>query len=583
MFPNLDHVKEFSFDIETYDPGIKKLGPGPRRDGYIVGASIAVEDNQWYFPFRHPRSQNVDTSKFFEWLGQYRDKNIILAKATYDLDYAHYQGYEHNGYIFDILIAEALLSNNFKINLDSCAEKYIGKHKSKDVLKDYCDRMGWKGEPVTHIYKMPASVAQIYGADDARYTFDVFQKQKSLLKSERVAKVFAMESKLIPLLLQMLHTGVRIDEEKLEKNIAVIKSEIDRLEKDLYDFTGFEFNVNSPKQMKIAYDRLGYAYPTISEYNKITREYTDIVTFRAVALEADNSDLGKKIVKLRQYRKVDSAFLTGMKKHIINGRIHCQFNSSGAETGRFSSSNPNLQNQPSRDELTKSLVRGLFIPEEGQRWLRNDYSQIELRCLAHFAVGSGAEEIRQEYTANPDIDYHDMCSKISGKPRKAAKTITFGVTYGQGNRKLSRALGVSIEQAKMIKSMFFQKLPFLQQTFRQVEAAAQQQGYIRTILGRKRRIDKNHYRALNTLLQGTAAEVMKSAMVDAYEAGIYNVLTPHVTVHDEMDQSMPDTKEAGEAVKEMKHIYENTIKLKVPVLVDFEIGSNWAELEEYQV
>ena len=280
-------------------------------------------------------------------------------------------------------------------------------------------------------------------------------------------------------------------------------------------------------------------------------------------------------------------FIIPYQDLIVDGRLHCNFNplrsdEGGTVSGRFSSSNPNLQQVSAKKEGNEGqIIRKIFIPEENQLWLKNDWSQIEYRLIAHYARGAGSDTIRNRYNNDPKTDYHDEMGQMTGLPdRKIVKTLNFGAAYGMGPKKMALTYGWTEEYAYNIYNMYHAKVPFVHITSNAVANTASTRGYIKTILGRKARLkskDKS-YVMFNRLIQGSAADLMKKAIADSYEAGVFNTLTPHLTVHDELDCSMPNTKEGREAAKELKLIMENCIKLKVPIISDAELGENWGTL-----
>ncbi|HEY7822703.1 MAG TPA: DNA polymerase, partial [Acidimicrobiia bacterium] len=261
--------------------------------------------------------------------------------------------------------------------------------------------------------------------------------------------------------------------------------------------------------------------------------------------------------------------------------------------------------------------RSMFIPEEGMLWGSLDWSQIEYRMLVHYAAktkGIDASEAVRMYRTDPKTDFHTMASEITGVPRKQAKNVNFGVVYGMGVPKLAADLGMTIEEAKVIMQQFQDNAPFMRGMLDRCSTAASERGFIKTILGRKRRFEtwevkysmaggeaveyvdtadldefcSKHkvrgrprraftHKALNALLQGSAADLMKKAMVDAWAAGVYDVMVPHLTVHDELNQSVPDTKEGHQAFDELRNIMETTMELEIPVRADGTMGANWDE------
>ena len=243
-----------------------------------------------------------------------------------------------------------------------------------------------------------------------------------------------------------------------------------------------------------------------------------------------------------------------------------------------SSSKPNLQNIPTKGA---GVVREIFIPDKDEDWYCLDWSQIEYRFLAHYAIGKGAEGLREAYIENPSIDFHTNMASLTGLARKDAKTLNFGLLYGMGKDKLAVGLHKTLEEAAEIFSTYHASAPFIKTTSAMASQKARVRGYVFTLLKRRRRFPNgvSVHKALNALLQGSAADMMKYAMVEVSKSGVEDVLgAPLITVHDELDFSVPRTKLGKEAILEVKNIMINTIPLSVPLLVDVERGTNWANI-----
>ena len=577
-FPNLENEKIIALDIETYDPDLKELGPGPRRNGKILGVAIATKDKSWYF--------EDSESDLYTWLHSIEHKTFIGANFMYDMDFLQYKGFNPKT-VLDVQIAEPLIDENQgHYSLDFLGNKYLGLGKMKDEIQEFCDLNGLKGDPRKHLYKMPPALVGKYAKIDAELTLKVFEKQLPILEEQDLVSVFDMEMRLFPLLMKMRRQGVRINRKGLYDLDEKYSEIIEDTQKKLDSFCGFKVNINSRIDMAKAFNKFGYHY----NYNERTEKMIEAdkdpnPCFNAAFLASCDHELARYASTIRTYRSIKSKFLDGLDKFIINGRLHCMFwpmkrEEFGTVSGRFSSAKPNLQQIPSND--FKKDIRSLFLPEEGHLWGRGDESQIELRMLAHYAIGEGSDEIRNRFIKNPGTDYHQECADMTGMDRKPAKTINFGVVYGMGVAKLCASLGLSENEGREVLNNYHDKLPFLKQTTREIQRVAESRGYIRTILKRRRRFpDKNLcYKAANSLFQGSAAEVMKKIMVDAYDKKIFDVLIPHLTIHDELDYSIPPTKEGEEAEKELKYIAENCIKFRVPLKFDLERGPNWGNLSE---
>lgn len=583
--PNLQGAELLALDIETHDPDLLDLGPGPRRgDGRILGVGVADGKQSWYIPVSHPASENVALEYVVAWLNDMKPKAIVGANLLYDLDWLTHHGYRPDGSrLLDVQLAEPLLDENRKYyNLDSLGKKYFGTGKNEEELDYYCMMNGWKGKPQQHLHKMPADLVAPYCKNDCELTFDVLQAQMPELAKQDLLDLFDLECGLLPLLLRMRQVGVRFNAGRLAELREEYTFQRDTLAAELRAMVGFEVNVDAARSIRDAFMSLSLPFEMTDKGNP---------SFSEAALNAADHDVARKILSVRHYNTLLGTFVEGLSKHVLNDRIHCQFHplrgdEYGTVSGRFSSSNPNLQQIPARDGQSKKDLRGLFVPEDGCRWLKLDYSQIELRILAHFGRGTGAEEMRAAYQKNPDMDFHQFCADlINGHlpeekkiKRGTAKSINFGVVYGMGKAKMATDLGLTDSAAALLMGQYYAALPFLRQTGNEAKNVAERRGYIKTLLNRRRRfIDKRWtYKALNALIQGSAADVMKKAMVDAWRSGVFDVLVPHLTVHDELDCSVPEGKAGDEAVAELKRICENTIPLRVPLVAECELMETWA-------
>lgn len=559
MYPNLIFEKEIVLDIETYDPDLKKLGPGPRRDGYILGVAIGTRDRQWYF-------KNSDD--LYKWLYDLQDKTFIGHNITYDLDFLQYKNFKPQKLI-DTMFAEALINENqFHYSLDFCAMKYLNERK---IEIDY-----------KKIHELDFEKVSQYAKRDIELTYEIWKKQKPILKDEDLISVFDLECSLIPLMLQMRKVGIRIDEENLEKIEIKYSNKIKKLKHNVDQIANCNLNVRSNKQMREVYDKLGYSYK-LGQPTPKTKKIN--AKFDKAHRSIYGDPLSIAINELKQYEEIYLKFIKPLPKFIIDERVHCLFHQcktdgNGTVTGRFSSSLPNLQQIPKNNEEAMKDLRGIFLPDKNKKLCRIDYGQIELRMLAHYAVGNGSNQIRKVYNQNPNIDYHQMCADMAGVPRKICKHINFGIVYGMGATKLCQKLKLSEQKGKILLYKYHNKFPFLKQTSKHAMQVAETRGHVKTILGRRRRFPekKGTYRALNAVLQGSAADVMKKAMLDAWKAGLFEKIIPHLTVHDELVCSFDDIKD----VRELQNIMENTIKFKVPLIAGPEIGNNWANTKKLE-
>ncbi len=595
-FPNLAGAKVLGLDTETKDPNLIEKGPGGvRKDGHVVGFSIATEDRGWYFPLRHEhegeKPLNQDAEKAFAWLGEQLATGVpvVGANLLYDLEWLRAEGVPRpTGELFDVQLAEPLLDEQARsYALEVLAQQYLGQGKDTPLLYQWCaDSFGGAvdGKQRANIYRAPPSLVGPYAESDALLPLRVLKEQRARLHEEGLTELFRMECALIPLLLDMRFRGVRVDVQRAQAAARWLREQATQFQEQIK-----EVDVWSAASIAHAFDRAGVEY---------TRTEAGNPSFTKQWLENCDHPLAEQVLGVRLYEKAANPFVESyiLENH-LDGRLHCQFNSLrsddyGTVSGRFSSSNPNLQNIPSRHKVLGPLLRGLFIPEDGCKWRRADYSQVEYRALVHYAVGNGSEELRKRYNNDPTTDFHklaiEMCREITGimLDRTPAKNLNFGLVYGMGKEKLVRSLGVDAELGERLYNAYFEAMPSAKKTYNDAQRLAQRRGFIRTILKRRRRFKQDPetgeriaaHTALNALLQGSAADIIKAAMVKCYQSGVFAYTgIPHLTVHDELDWSDDQTSRAEEAFAEAKHIMETCVKMRVPLLVDMSTGANWGE------
>lgn len=613
VFPRFRYAKRITFDTETHDPDLKSLGPGVRRDGFIVGFSLKVEDQKGeYYPVRHKGGPNLDPAQMFGWLKEEMSTfrgELIGAHLLYDMDYSEQEGVKAPFAQWrDVQIAQPLLNENQRrYSLEHLAQQHLGTGKVESEM----DRLYGEGWKKRMLHTHPGHVAP-YAIGDVDLPEAILAKQKPLLLQEGLLNLFHMECRLLPMLLYMRRLGMRVDveragrfEEELAAKQKVLLDEIERR-------TGRRLSDTChTSEVAALFDKQGIAYPLTHKGNAtIVNEW----------LKAHPDPLCDLIVAARKIEKFKGTFVTGyIQDYEINGRLHAQFHPMrgdefGTVSGRFSSSHPNLQNIPARDDELAPLVRQMFLPDEGMELWSRDYSQIEYRFLVHFAVLAkciGALEAAQRYRDDPTTDFHVIAAELTGKPRKQAKNINFGVVYGMGKETMASNLGCSVAEADPILREFHARMPFMKSLYDMAANRAKDLGYVKTILGRKRRFDLFEptkwglkkrddpalpleaaqekwgnvrraftHKSLNGVLQGSAADLIKKAMVDAWDAGLFGEGKPlrcHLTVHDELVGSKDKSKEATEAMRELDNIMTHAIPLKVPVLVSGSSGGNWDE------
>jgi DNA polymerase-1 len=598
MFPNLKNETIIALDIETKDNDIKELGPGYYRAKYglsddrILTLAIATQDNVWSFEW------NTETRN---WLKDNEHLSIIGANTIYDLGWLMVNtDIRFTGRYYDILISESVLCGiEDWYSLDKLARKYLNANKGNDEITEYCEANGWKGDPRGHLYKMvkdPLGLELVlkYNESDARQTYDIFKLQETTPVTE-------LESKNLWMMLEMRKHGIKIDMKKLEKSSIEVGEKVAALQSIVNDIAGFEVKTSSHKHMGKVFDSLGLAYPTTDKGNP---------SFAKEVLEGFDHPFVNAARDIKTLNKLQTTYLQGFEKYIVNGRVYPEYNpvkngSRGAVTGRLTANRPGMQTIPSRG-IGKSYVRSIFIADDGRILVKQDQSQEELRVFGHFARGTGSKELREAYNEDVNLDMHQFVADWVGIPRSIAKTINFGILYGMGVHKFAVSAGLPVpppwptfgcpdyfekynaHKEKIIKGyeaakLFFDyvsKFPCMKVTAKKAEQKCNERGYAKTILNRRRYLNnKNSYKAMNTLIQGTSADIMKLWMVKCYEEGLHNELNFHLTVHDEIVFSMEDTEKGRAAAAEVKRIGETCIDLRVPLKVDHEEGPNWAEVK----
>lgn len=634
-FPTLHHIKRIAIDLETKDPELKKKGPGPRRPGtFIAGLAVGIPGgHSWYFPINHERGFNYDADRVFQWARENicePNQVIVGANLDYDLDYLWHYGVPVCGPIEDVLLAEPLIDENqMRISLDTCARKYLGETKVETALYEWCaSKFGGeatRADQIGNVWRAPGSLVEKYAKGDVDLPLRIIEKQKVLLDEMDMLPLFEMECALGPILLRMRQHGVRVVghdklanlENVLSAKQARLHAELDaitpNLRQDRFDFFHEpKWDVWSPESLAIMFDDLNITYPLTKKTKKpsITAKFLDTLP----------GEIGSLIRGIRQYGTIKSTFLNGIHEYAIDDRIHGVFHQLRPRTGRLSSSNPNLQNLPSKGQF-KGLVRGLFLPDENHQWVSSDYSQVEYRIGTSIGLGSSASAARNRYNADPTTDFHtlvqEMVLKLTGVnlDRKLTKNINFGLAYGMGLSTLAMTLfGVvnedTLYRARKLRDAYFQSMPFVKKTFEKCAERAGQRGWVKTLMNRRRRFDlwesrdwnnqakalpyyaaKNEWgavirragthKAYNAVIQGIAADIIKAALVALDKAGIFSVCPLLFTVHDDINVSKPPSTEADQAIEEMTHIMENTTKIRVPLKVDVEVGPNFGELTKW--
>jgi DNA polymerase I-like protein with 3'-5' exonuclease and polymerase domains len=581
---------------------MESFGPGwPRNDGFIAGYAVAVEGWSGYYPVAHAGGGNLDKRLVERWvrdvLATPADK--VMHNAAYDCGWLRASGFDVNGRIVDTMLAAPLIDENrFNYSLNSLGFDYLKEVKSEAALKQAAADFGV--HPKKELWKLPAMYVGEYAEQDAALTLKLWQHFKIKMRQDEVESIFNLETEVFPILLNMTQRGIRFHRTKAEQLIDQLQKREKEIHKELRTICGSGVDIWAAQSIAVAFDKLGVAYGKTGN---------GLPSFTKGFLETCEHPVAKLIVEARETNKTHSTFLQPyLDFSAKTGRIHPHVNQmrnedGGTVTGRLSMANPNLQQVPARHEIIGPLVRSLFLPEEDELWASNDFSSQEPRLLVHYAHLldlPGAERMVDAYNNDPNTDFHQMVADMAGIKRKAAKTIGLGLMYGMGKGKLGGELDLSAEEASELINTFHTKVPFLKGTvnavMKRIEHPASG-GAIRTLLGRKcrfplwepvewgvnkalpreqavieygQRIKRaGTYKGLNRLIQGSAADQTKAAMVALAKAGF----TPILQVHDELALSVKNREEALAAAE----IMANAVRLEVPSRCDVEVGPSWGE------
>lgn len=601
------NAKLLAIDTETKDPELETKGPGTKRgDGFICGMSAGIiknaEEIAFYFPLKHPDIGAETTERSHKIITALLESNTpkVGANIIYDLEWLEHEGYYVNQKeLHDVQYAEPLLDEYRRsYSLESLAKKYSVEAKKTHILEDYNELMGWKGKPIKNLWKMPSRVVEEYAITDATLPLQMFKHQKLALEQQNLWEVYTMETELIPLLLLMRKNGVRLDMPLLQKTIADVTEKHFVLKEELISWAGSKFNPAASGQLSKILDAKGIPYPRNAPTEKMEeagKPGNPNLDKSALTIMAQKYPICNTILEYRHFDTIINMFLHPYLDLQVGGKLYGSFHplrsdEYGTVAGRFSASKPNLQQVSAKKEegeedelsaLKGQMIRALFIPEEGHMWGKLDYSQVEYRILAHYAGGVGSTELREQYKQDKKTDFHKIIQVQTNFDRRTAKQLNFGGVYGMGIPTAARLFGWTMEEADSFMTAYHNTAPYIRTTRNSVSKVAARRGYIFTILGRKARVHASRklHSIFNRLIQGSAADVMKAGMVKAYKAGIFNTLTPHLTVHDELDVSYKDDKAGNGALKELTEIMEQAVEFNVPLLVDCHTGKNWAEAD----
>ena len=632
-FPDLRKADEIAIDLETRDPDLKKLGSGAIREvGEVVGIAVAVDGYKNYFPIAHGEGPNLDRKKTLEWFKDICESPAtkIFHNAMYDVSWIRKLDIKINGLIIDTMIAASIIDENrYNYTLNALSWVYLNKGKNESALNAAAKERGL--DPKADMWKLPASEVGAYAEEDAALTLELWHYLKKIIVEDDLQDIFNLETDLFPCLVDMRFLGVRVDVSRanqLKKELA-LKEE--NLLQQIKKETGIDTQIWAARSIAEVFEKLKLPYDRTEKTDSpsFTKNFISKHDHPVVRMIAEARKINKVSTTF-----IDTILSHEHNGRIHADINQIRSDDGGTVTGRFSYANPNLQQIPARDPETGPLIRSLFIPEENCKWGTFDYSQQEPRLVAHYALRFNydtAQIIADSYENDPSTDFHQIVADMAEIDRKEAKTINLGLFYGMGKAKLQNELNVTKEKADELFNIYHNRVPFVKQLMNGVMNAAQARGQIKTLLGRRCRFPKyepvlrgsdwgtyvpaeDHermeelramgpyikdfednivkdkkgnpkknywhgnptrraftYKALNKLIQGSAADMTKKAMVDLYKEG----LLAHIQIHDELDFSIESDAQADK----IKQIMEHAVELKVPNKVDYESGPNWGEIK----
>jgi DNA polymerase I-like protein with 3'-5' exonuclease and polymerase domains len=604
-FPDLKGYKYIAIDLETRDPDLKIRGSGAIiGNGEIVGIAVAVDGWSGYYPIAHQGGGNLEKNKVMDWIKDVcsSDSVKLFHNAMYDVCWLRAAGVNINGHIVDTMVMASLIDENrLSYTLNSISYEFLGEVKDEKALIEAAQ--SWGIDPKSEMYKLPAMYVGNYAEKDAVLTLELFKVLSREIQKQSLQNVFDLETQLFPCLLDMKFKGVRVDIEKAK----LLKQQLTNQEQEILlkvkQETGIEPQIWAARSIATVFDKLGLHYERTDK--------SHAPSFTKNFLQEHKHPIVQMIAKAREINKAHTTFIDTILKFTHKGRIHADINpirsdQGGTVTGRFSYANPNLQQIPARNKELGPMIRSLFLPEVDHKWGCFDYSQQEPRLVVHYAATTepicfdeSVTKIVDEFK-NDSVDFHKTVAIMAGISREQAKTINLGLFYGMGKAKLQAELGLNTKaEAEKLFNQYHDNVPFVKELMNKTSQFAQTSGSIGTLLGRRCRFNKWEpatfgmhtamsfeeaertygrgrirramtYKALNKLIQGSAADMTKKAMLDLYREGII----PHIQIHDELDISVIDDNHA----KKIVEIMENAVTLAIPNKVDYESGETWGDI-----
>ncbi len=572
--------KEFTFDTETssLDPHLSE----------IVGISFCFREHQaFYIPTPHNQQKTREILEIFRPALQAENILKIGQNIKFDLIVLHHYGIEVRGPLFDTMIAHYLLAPELKHNMDYLAETYLNY---KTIHID--ELIGKRGKHQGSMRNLPPEKIKDYACEDSDITFQLKQiLEKELVIQEMDKLFYELEMPLLRVLYDMEITGVKLDTEFLARYRKEITDKIVDIEKQIYDLAGEVFNISSTKQLgHILFEKL-----KITDNPKLTKTKQYSTSEQELQKLSDKHPIIQLILEYRSLKKLLSAYIDSLPQ-LVNprtGRIHASFNQTITATGRLSSNNPNLQNIPIRTPEGRQIRKAFIASSDNHLIVDADYSQIELRLMAHLSQDPNMIEAfvqgKDIHTETAAKIFKVLPEQVTKEMRYKAKTANFAIIYGSSAFGLAQNLNISRKEAKELIDGYFETYPRVKEYIQKIIEQARNDGYVTTIMGRRRYLPDIHSRnhnvranaertAINTPIQGSAADIIKLAMIRIFDRfnreGLKSKMI--IQVHDELVFDV--WKDELETVRQIiKYEMENAVKLSVPLVVDMGEGKNWYE------
>lgn len=621
--PDLKNISEMAVDTETRDVGLASArGPAwPYKNGHVCGVGIATSEGAFYVPLQHPDSECYDRDAFVRWLTHHfssKKTRFIFQNAHYDLGWIRADLDVKPPELVDDTMAMAVSLDENRADtgdgysLDALCGWQGIPGKDETVLREaaaaYCL------DPKSEMWKLPARFVGQYAEQDPASTLALARSLRPLLDAQDVTAAYQLEMDIVPCVHEMRWRGVRVDLDRAAQAQAQLRKQRDLVLRQIGDklkHTVSMDEMRSARWLEKAYDEEGLAYERTKK--------NDQGQFESKTMRLHAHWLPRLIAAARDADQAENKFLGQyIMAYAHRGRLHANINqylsqqddegstgAKGTRTSRFSYSDPPLQQMPNRNEDIAAIIRGAFLPEEGETWGALDYSQQEYRLIVHYAEKmdlAKSHEAGDRYRGDPNTDFHDMVAEMTGLERKPAKDTNFAKSYGAGVKKFASMTGMSLERAAATMKQYDTELPFVKELNKECQTQAEKRGYIRMIDGARmhfdlweptwrgddeaysppklrdaavahwgvdRRLRRAYaHKAMNGLIQGSAARQTKTAMRDIWRAGLP---VPLLQLHDELGFSFSREKDAHECARVMRE----AIPLLVPMKVDAEFGSTW--------